>query len=469
MKSKLPRGLGLTAFTFVWLGLTAWVLLAVPRDSLGRTARGSQAAQEPAPSRTFWDLLGDRASALLHRHEGDAPREEIRQAAARMGVADYHKAGHRGKGVKIAILDSGFKGYRDALGKVLPADVTVKSFRKDGRLEARDSQHGILCAEVIHHLAPDAELLFANWEPEQPEHFLEAVRWARKQGAQIISCSIIMPTWSDGEGRGPTHQQLSQLLGDGSKNTHGTFFASAGNTAMRHYGGSFTPGKDGWHQWASGRKDNTIRPMAGDRVSVELTGPGEACYEMVVRDVTDDREVERVQTTSSGGVFTAAVRFAPGQDHRYLVRLRQVRAGANKDAGRFHLTVLGGKLAHSSKAGSIPFPGDGREVVAVSAIDAKGRRQSYSSCGPNGPGPKPDLCAVVPFASVWRPEQGFSGTSAAAPQAAALAALVWSRDPALSAGEVRQALLKAAAPTPTTKGHCCETGHGAIALPAVKR
>src|SRR5262245_24582437 len=78
--------------------------------------------------------------------------------------ATWHKAGHRGQGVTIAVLDSGFKGYREALGGVLPAKVQTKSFRKDGRLEARDSQHGILCAEVIHRVAPDAKLLFANWE-----------------------------------------------------------------------------------------------------------------------------------------------------------------------------------------------------------------------------------------------------------------------------------------------------------------
>src|SRR4029078_4500609 len=96
----------------------------------------------------------------------------------------WHGAGHRGEGVKVAVLDTGFRGYRNALGQVLPAQVRVRSCRKDGRLEARDSQHGVLCAEVIHHLAPEAELLFANWEPETPTAFLDAVRWARGAGAR---------------------------------------------------------------------------------------------------------------------------------------------------------------------------------------------------------------------------------------------------------------------------------------------
>ena len=56
-----------------------------------------------------------------------------------------------------------------------------------------------------------------------------------------------------------------------------------------------------------------------------------------------------------------------------------------------------------------------------------------------------------------------AGTSAAAPQAAALAALLWARNPALTANEVRQLLEKSA--VPMAKGHCPETGYGVLRLP----
>src|SRR5262249_18522502 len=82
---------------------------------------------------------------------------------ARAGVERWHARGHRGRGVKVAILDTGFRNYRDQLGKSLPSSVIVKSFRTDGNLEARDSQHGILCGEVVHALAPEAELFLVNW------------------------------------------------------------------------------------------------------------------------------------------------------------------------------------------------------------------------------------------------------------------------------------------------------------------
>src|SRR5436190_636996 len=99
-----------------------------------------------------------------------------------------------------------------ALGFTLP-------FGMSSRSSARDSQHGILCAEVVHALAPDAELLLANWEPDSPERFLDAVRWARQQGARVVTCSVIMPSWSDGEGGGPVHDALTKILGAGVNRT----------------------------------------------------------------------------------------------------------------------------------------------------------------------------------------------------------------------------------------------------------
>jgi subtilisin family serine protease len=77
--------------------------------------------------------------------------------------------------------------------------------------------------------------------------------------------------------------------------------------------------------------------------------------------------------------------------------------------------------------------------------------------------PKPDFVAPVPFASAWRPKP-FGGTSAAAPQAAALAALVWSRHPDRTAAEVRSALRSAALDL-LTPGHDWETGYGLVRLP----
>jgi hypothetical protein len=409
----------------------------------------------------------------------------------RLGVPAWHAQGWKGQGLKVAVLDSGFHGYQAHLGTALPRSVKTCSFRFDGNLEAKDSQHGILCAEVIHAVAPEAELLLANWEPEHPDQFLAAVRWARQQGARILSCSIIMPTWSDCEGHGRVHEELARLLGSGERAEDAVFFASAGNTAQRHWSGPFEDGGDGFHIWkddeGAAHRENLIRPWGGERVSVELCCPSESVYEVTVSEAQTESIVGRSPTMADGGSGSAVVAFVPEPGRDYHVRIRRLAfpspptplpsgergakptplsplgRGAGGE-GNFHLVVLGGGLQYISTAGSIPFPGDGSEVVAVGAVDTAGRRLAYSSCGPKRRATKPDLVATVPFPSRWR-ARPFSGTSAAAPQASALAALLWSRHADWSAQQIRAALRNAARPYPGNSP-TWEIGHGLLRLPS---
>jgi subtilisin family serine protease len=328
---------------------------------------------------------------------------------------------------------------------------------------------------VIHALAPDAELLFANWEPSNPQRFIDAVRWAIHEGASIISCSIIMPTWSDSEGGGSVHAELSRLLGNGRHPGDVLFFACAGNTADRHWSGRFTNAGRGYHSWGEGI-DNLIQPWGEDRVSVEMCCDSAADLELIVNDTATGREVQHCRLAPTAMIdrraehYTAVVRFDPASGHSYGVRVHCEDVSA---ASRFHLFVLGGGLRQIRPESSIAFPGDGAEVVTVGAVEADGRRAPYSSCGPNpsrvgkdGRRAKPDLVAVVPFASQFRPRP-FAGTSAATPQAAGLAAVLWASQPAWTASTVRQKLLDSASDL-GPPGYDCETGYGLIHLPPIR-
>ncbi len=418
-----------------------------------RTPRAVEATQSPGrvyPQEAAPENESGMTAAL--------PARARARHLALLGVDRWHRNGYQGQGVKIAILDSGFRGYRDHLGQALPAQVTSQSFRFDGDLEAKDSQHGILCGEVIHALAPKAELLFANWEPDCPRQFLEAVRWARRQGARVISCSLIMPSWSDGEGGGEFDDTLAEILGDGHDRRDLLFFASAGNTAQRHWSGRFQPDRAGKHQWQPGITANPLTPWGSDAISVELYGPSSARFAVHVFEEGSDREVgEPVART--GRRAWNVVRFVPRAQAAYTVEVH----GAPGAAGSFHLVVLGGGLGYANAKGSIPCPGDCPRVVAMGAVTSAGRRLAYSSCGPNSHCPKPDFVAPVPFPSLWR-NRPFSGTSAAAPQGAALAALCWSRYPAWSAEQVRRALQESAKDL-GPPGHDDETGYGLILVP----
>ncbi len=380
----------------------------------------------------------------------------------RLGVAAWHKSGIRGQGVKVAILDSGFRGYQNFLGHGLPKSVQARSFRYDHNLEARDSQHGIFCAEIVRQIAPQAELLLANWEPDQPRSFIEAVRWARSQGARVFSCSLIMPSWSDGEGGGEVHRALRQLLGGGEESTDLLFFASAGNTAQRHWSGRFHPDARGWHQWEADQSQNVITPWGQERVAVELYGSTAAPYELVVYEIGTGRLIGQSRfnidpLTRSG---KAVVRFEPNPKSQYGVRLR---CHGTPDLEKLHLVLLGGTLQISNRAGSISFPGDGTRVVTVGAVENQSERACYSSCGPNSQFPKPDFVANVPFPTGLR-DRPFTGTSAAAPQAAALAALLWSRQPTQTPNQIHR-LFRDHAIDLGPRGHDWETGYGLLKMP----
>jgi subtilisin family serine protease len=427
--------------------------------------------------------VGFRAAGFIQASEPEAAslsliRQEQSKHLAVFGTDRWHAIGYRGQGMKIAVIDTGFRGYHNFLGKTLPSNVRTRCFRDDGNFEAKNSQHGILCAEVLHTIAPDAELMLATWEPDSPESFLKAVSWAKVSGARIISCSIIMPSWSDGNGGGEFHRKLKQILlpstsvdssfnartlkqvrADGSSaSTDTLFFACAGNTALRHWAGMFHRGADGFQEWAAGQTVNRVQPWGRDRVSVELYGPAESQYEIIVRD-EKDQEVARSHPFPSTKGPSVAARFMPQPQSTYQAQVRLTRGKPSN----FHLVVLGGYLGTVTSQGSVACPADGSEVIAVGAVTSGGRRLEYSSCGVDFQTVKPDFVAPVPFPTTIR-SQAFSGTSAAAPQAAGLAAVLWSRHPTWSAEEVHAALIKSARDV-GPPGPDSETGFGMIRLP----
>ncbi|OQY17582.1 MAG: hypothetical protein B6I35_14420, partial [Anaerolineaceae bacterium 4572_32.2] len=65
---------------------------------------------------------------------------------------EWHQAGFTGAGLRIGILDLGFKGYQDLLGVELPDDAVLETF---GWYD-EDEVHGAACSEIVHEVAPEA-------------------------------------------------------------------------------------------------------------------------------------------------------------------------------------------------------------------------------------------------------------------------------------------------------------------------
>ena len=69
------------------------------------------------PTTTRRGSIAVRNPGLRVSRRGRRPRREAGPAADSVGSTAWHAAGHRGRGIKVAILDSGFCGYQAHLGK----------------------------------------------------------------------------------------------------------------------------------------------------------------------------------------------------------------------------------------------------------------------------------------------------------------------------------------------------------------
>jgi subtilisin family serine protease len=96
----------------------------------------------------------------------------------------------------------------------------------------------------------------------------------------------------------------------------------------------------------------------------------------------------------------------------------------------------------------ITAPADGRDVLAVGAVDEYGKLANFSSRGPNSVGQvKPDVCAqgknVAVLNELGKPATS-SGTSFSCPLIAGAAACLWQSYPQLSAKELKELILQSA-------------------------
>ena len=177
-----------------------------------------------------------------------------------IGADAWHDAGFTGAGLRIGVLDLSFSGYESLLGDELPDGVTVQMF---GAVDPNDPEpHGTACAEIIHEIAPDAELFLA-WYDGYDAAFGEAVNWLQSQGVDIISHSA---NGQKGpfDGSAPDCQEVDTLSAQGI-----LWVNSAGNEALSHHRSTFSDEDgDGFHEFAPG--EDTLALYNGGYVRIVL-------------------------------------------------------------------------------------------------------------------------------------------------------------------------------------------------------
>ncbi len=145
---------------------------------------------------------------------------------------DVHALGATGKGRKVGILDcGGFSNYQGLLGSDLPANVTVwdKNNNGDPTDDVGTGVHGTACAEIVHDMAPEAQIFIAH-DATEAEYF-QGMDWMAQQGVDVVSysCGWMGPYPNDGQGLpyNPVNQRASDMMTQDNV----LVVASAGNAA----------------------------------------------------------------------------------------------------------------------------------------------------------------------------------------------------------------------------------------------
>lgn len=336
-----------------------------------------------------------------------------------------------GSGVKVAILDLGFEGYSDLVGTELPNGMITRSF-SEGGLEV-NGDHGTACAEIVHDVAPEAELYLVSMSTGVD--FLDAMDWLISQDVDVISFSVGFVNTGPGDGTDILCQKVDEAVSNGL-----LFVASSGNYAGGHYEGLFNdPDADNWHDFGE-YESIELTAQAGDTIVLHLSWaapwPTNQDYDLVLYDYNFDY-VDSSENIQDSYYPVESIYYSVVSSGNYYVCIYDYSTTSSYSLELF--STNHDFNDYQVPSSSIVSPAYGSGAFAVGATDwSDDSIHSYSSQGPTNDGrTKPDV--VAPSGVSNSVYGSFYGTSASCPHVAGVAALLL-QDKSLTVNQLKQAL-----------------------------
>jgi len=494
------------------IGATAWrqmEQLLHEKDVRRPAPRGIGSTTErraPAPASTWWGALGTLTpfEATLSaggpigtlRTEGDVTHA-ANQARLTYGIA--------GAGVRVGVLSDSAEAALSLMSVgALPAGTTIVEDLKSGR----GTSKGTAMMEIVHAIAPGAQLFFASGL-NSPDSFALNIRVLRF----IYRCDIIVDDvmWS---GESPFEQSTIAKAVNEVTASGAMYFAAAGekgnltNRSSSTWEGDFKsagehPLLPGYvlHDFGGAPFNRlTMATTALDLFWSDPSGKSNNDYDLFVLNpegtevigssITvqngDDDPFEEVFAASqfpanSRVVIAARTGAAPRALHLsafFNEPLGVQTAGAVRGHNALPSVVTVAAVAWNSAHGDAsPFIGGTKNPTEVLSADGD-RRMFYGSDGTAiTPGNlrfatdggavfvKPDLAAADGVTVRTPGFSPFFGTGAAAAHAAGIAALIKAARPLLTPWEIREAMTSTALDI-QAPGVDRDSGHGIVMAPA---
>ena len=417
------------------------------------------------PTASLWAVSELPSVAFVRRPHRPHAQQTLSEGVALIRARENHAAGAKGQGVKVAIIDGGFKGA-DRLNEDMPVRWWQRDYTGMG-IYAGVNAHGTACAEIIHDVAPEAELYLYKVADEVDLE--NAKDRCIQNGVAIVNYSATWVNEGFGDGRGI----ICDIVNDAADN--GILWVNAvGNYAQKHYAGFWHDSDDdNRHNFAAG--DDAVNFVAeiGDAIRVTLTWDDWPTttqdYDLYLyhQDAFGNiKEVDKsTDVQENGGAPVEFIEYFAGQAGTYGISVVRVGEAEPKE---LRVWSWHHDIEYPVPAGSLGIPSDARGSLSVGAIHHDqwdlGTLASYSSRGPTADGrSKPDLVAPSGVTTASYGAYGFVGTSAAAPHVAGAAALLKSANPSLSRDDLWKALVEAAVDL-GAPGKDDSTGYGKLVL-----